>query len=215
MRLSVHSLLTSQTVYHLRVNRVQVPFSQITQQRSVKTISSPTLPDRYWFMEKTKAKWKTGGGRRVVKSHRSSVYSEQRKIKVAQRAFYELFWGLLNDPSVCLVWFCSFNRYFARWVEDERMGVFWCQGVCALVYVEATCLRSIWVQREEQQEAGVQTPRAPVWVQTVCAIFKGGRRTACHREARSLDAISWSEQVLLTRCITTNKSFIWQERATM
>lgn len=40
---STPSLFTSQTVYHLKVNWVQVPFNKITQQRSVKTISSPTL----------------------------------------------------------------------------------------------------------------------------------------------------------------------------
>lgn len=132
---SAHSLFPSQTVYHLRVNWVQVPFSQITQQRSVKTISSPTLPDRYWFMEKTKVRWgrerrAEGGG--VVKSRRSSVCREQSKKNIAQSAFYELFWGLLNDPSVRRVWFCSFNWCSAAWLKITQMGVFWRQGVCGV-----------------------------------------------------------------------------------
>lgn len=164
--LSAHSLFTSQTVYHLRVNWVQVPFSKITQQSSLKTISSPTLPDRYWFMEKTKAEWKTGGGWGGFKSHRSSVYGKQRKIQVTQRAFYELFRGLVNDLSVCLVWLCSLNQYFASWTADEIMGV-WsilvsgCVGLSILVYVEATCLGSIRVWSNWRNRRLVF--RAPVW----------------------------------------------------
>ena len=53
--------LPAQTVYHLRVNWVQVPFSQITQQRSVKTISRPHTPREILIYGKDKKR----SGRRV------------------------------------------------------------------------------------------------------------------------------------------------------
>lgn len=36
----------------------------------------------------------------------------KEKYKSQNMPFMSYFGVFLNDPSVCLVWFCSFNQYF-------------------------------------------------------------------------------------------------------
>lgn len=110
--------LPAQTVYHLRVNWVQVPFSQITQQRSVKTISRPHTPRQILIYGKDKSAvedgWRMGCRQKKKKATGAPFIASKEKYKSHKVPFMTYFGVLLNDPSVCLVYVCSFIQYFSN-----------------------------------------------------------------------------------------------------
>lgn len=85
-----------------------MPFSQITQQRSLKNNQQPHTPRQILIYEKDEEEKKKKIKLKIVKSRRSCVYREQRNVQVGHSAVYELFSSPLNDLLLCFVWFASF-----------------------------------------------------------------------------------------------------------